>query len=206
MTERPDSEQFLRATLRHFAELRAPGPDRAQSDVPFPKDWFDLPDSFLADFGALFYLASLTTYQRPRPLADLFASFEPPLRLGQYKVFRANGFPRAIITWAGLGPAQERAFAVDHRPLRPEDWNSGPSPWLVDFIAPFGHLDQIVPLLTRNPRLTHVRTLWHNRQGERYRIVEWRRPAGTETVSVRSYGVGQFRRMLDEGGADGNAA
>ena len=208
------SGPFFRATMRHFAEMRSSAPPASARGQAFPKDWFDLPDSFMADFGAMFYLASLTSYHRPRPLADLFASFEAPLRLGQYKLFRSEGFARAGITWAGLSPEAERRFAVDHVGLAPQDWNSGTSVWLVDFLAPFGHVEQIIPVLTQNPDLTCVRTLWHNKDGTRYPIVEWSRPAvedpagGTAggsadgsagaAVQVRSYGVGQFRQMLDE--------
>jgi len=203
MSSETHPDHFFRATMRHFAELRSSGPDRAASSKPFPKDWFDLPEPVMADFGALFFLASLTNYHRARELSDVFAGFESPLRLGQYKIFRSNGYPRAAITWAGLGPEQEYNFAVEHKPLRPEDWNSGASPWLIDFIAPFGHIDQIVPHLSENPDLVHVRTLWHNKLGTRYRIVEWSRPAGEEDVRVRSYGVGQFKRFL-KGGQHGH--
>jgi hemolysin-activating ACP:hemolysin acyltransferase len=87
---------------------------------------------------------------------------------------------------------------VDHRPLEAVDWTSGGSVWLVDFAAPFGHLDQIVPLLTQNPDVRRVRTLWHNKSGERYRIVEWSRAVGAAKVAVKSYGVQQFRKVLDQ--------
>ncbi|RKT32426.1 hemolysin-activating ACP:hemolysin acyltransferase [Roseovarius halotolerans] len=200
MTEKPDSQQFVRATMRHFAELRASGPANPGHGTAFPEDWFDLPADFLSDFGSLFYLASLTRYHRPRPLQDLFACFEPPLRLGQYKLFRSGGHPRAAITWAGLSPQAEYALAIDHRALHPEEWNSGPSLWLVDFIAPFGHIDQIVPLLTHNPEVLRIRTLWHNKPGTRYRIVECSRSAPDAPISIKSYGIGQFKRLLKESG------
>jgi hemolysin-activating ACP:hemolysin acyltransferase len=67
---------------------------------------------------------------------------------------------------------------------------------MVTLAAPFGHVEQIVPMLTANPRETRVRTLWHNRTGERYRILEWSRPLGESVVQVRSYGVAQFARIL----------
>lgn len=191
-----EDEQFLHATLRHFSELRSAGPQHSSSSAPFPDDWFDLPEKALADLGAFFFLAALTRYHRSRSLADLFANFETPMRLGQYKLFRSNGFPRALITWAGLGPDQEFRFAVDHQALKPEDWNSGPSLWLVDFIAPFGHVDQIVPLLTRNPDVLRLRTLWHNKPGTRYRIIEWSRESAESKIEIRSFGAGQFKRML----------
>lgn len=201
MTAQQELSQFFRTTMRHFAELRGSAPASSARGVNFPKDWFDLPDAFLADFGAVFFLASLTSFHRRRTLADLFASFEAPLRLGQYKLFRSNGFARAGITWAGLTPEAERRFAVDHQALEAQDWNGGTSVWLVDFLAPFGHVDQMIPLLTHNPDLTRLRTLWHNKDGSRYRIVEWSRPRPDAEIRVKSYGVGQFRRMLDGGGA-----
>ena len=192
-------DQFFRATLRHFAELRGGGPKNHASSTAFPPDWFDLPPDVLADFGAMLFLASLTQYHRKRALADLFASLEPALRLGQYRIFYSDGFARAAITWAGLSPAAEQKFAVDHHPLDPQDWNSGSAIWLVDFLAPFGHVDQIIPLLTQNPDVTTVRTLHHAMDGQRYRIVEWRRPSADDPVHVHSYGVNHFRKVLMAG-------
>jgi hemolysin-activating ACP:hemolysin acyltransferase len=194
----PENERFFRKTLRHFAEMRNQGPGASTSSESFPVDWFDIPHDKLADYGAMTFLAGLTNYHREQPLARAMHYFEPPLRLGHYKIFRSNGFPRAFITWAGLSPAAERAFAVDHLPLEPEHWTSGSSVWLVDFVAPFGHVDQIVPMLTQNPDLTRVRTLWHNAAGDRYRIVQWSRQPGTSTVEVNSYGVRQFHGILQQ--------
>ncbi|MEZ5913049.1 MAG: toxin-activating lysine-acyltransferase [Paracoccaceae bacterium] len=133
-----DAEDFIRTTLRHFATLRK-NPDSAVGTA-FPKGWFDLPDALWADLGAMFYLTALTGFHRGRSLADALTMLEPPLRLGQYRVFRTpDGQPRAFVSWAGLSAAAERWFAVEHMPLRPEDWNSGPSKWLIDAVAPFGH-------------------------------------------------------------------
>jgi cytolysin-activating lysine-acyltransferase len=194
----PENERFFRKTLRHFAEMRNLGPEPSDAKQSYPADWFDIPQERLADYGAMTFLAGLTNYHRAQTVARMMHYFEPPLRLGHYKMFRANGFPRAFITWAGLSPQTEAAFAVDHRPLEPEDWTSGSSVWLIDFVAPFGHVDEIVPLLTQNPDLTRVRTLWHNKAGDRYRIVQWSRAPGETAVSVNSYGVNQFRALLEQ--------
>lgn len=194
-----DDSVFFRKTIRHFAEMRNIGPEASEASSPFPNDWFDIPEAAMADFGAMSYLCGLTRHHRDNPLSHLLHHIEPAWRLNQYRMFKTNGYARAFITWAGLSPQAEKRFAVDHLPLAPEDWNSGASVWLIDFIAPFGHIDQIIPLLTHNPDLTRVRTLWHNKAGTRYRIVEWSRPAGTQIVSVNSYGVNQFARLLAEG-------
>lgn len=198
MADANRSEHFIRATMRHFAELRSSGPEKAASKKKFPKDWFDLPDPLLADMGALYFLSSLTTYHRKRTLADISGYFEPPIRLNQYRIFRSDNFARAGITWAGLSHDAEKRFAVDHTHLHPEDWNSGTSVWLVDFLSPFGHVDQIVPLLTQNKQLRRVRTMWHNKEGTRYRVVEWSRPPGDTEISVASYGQKQFARLLEQ--------
>lgn len=196
MTDRPRSDHFIRATMRHFAELRAAGPEAVESAQSFPKDWFDLSDAVLSDFGSMVYLSGLTRHHRQQSLANIMSTLEPPLRLGQYRIIRSDGYPRAFLTWAGLGSVQERRFSIEHKALHPEDWNSGPSVWLVDFVSPFGHIEKIVPLLTGNTELQRLRTLWHNRAGSRYRVVEWTRPAPEAKIVVRSYGVGQFARVL----------
>ena len=195
-----EENHFFRATMRHFAHLRSSGPQAADSEQPFPADWFDLPQTTFADFGAMLYLAGLTSYHRPRRLDHLIATMEPALRLGQYKLFYSNGFPRAAITWAGLSSDAEYRFAIENRALEPQDWNSGTSTWLVDFIAPFGHVDQIVPMLTQNPSLTRLRTLFISEDSQRRRVVEWSRPSPDATIRFAAYGLGQFKKMLLEQG------
>lgn len=190
-------DDMIRRTMRHVQVMAQPDPARPETAPPFPDDWFDLPQTLWADLGAMTYLLSLTGWHRRLPLADIAAMLEPPLRLGQYRIFRsAGGHPRAFLTWAGLTAEAEYDFAIRHHPLRPTDWNAGASKWMVTLAAPFGHVEQIVPMLTANPRETRVRTLWHNRTGERYRILEWSRPLGESVVQVRSYGVAQFARIL----------
>ncbi len=192
------SEKFIRQSMRHLARLNQTESRTSLSSASFPKGWFDLPESVLADLGAFFFLASLTPFHRPRTLAVEFASFEPPLRLKQYKIFRSNGFPRAFVTWAGLDPAAERQFAVDGAPLSPGQWNSGPSKWVIDLVAPFGHLEQMIKAFARNERELRIRTLWHNRKGTRARVIEWARASGDTPIKVSSYGQAQFARILDE--------
>lgn len=197
-------EQFFRATMRHFAFQRSTAPLEVASQTRFPPDWFDLPPEVLADYGAVFFLTSLARFHRRRTLDEIFATMEPPLRLGQYRIFYQNGFPRAFLTWAGLSPDCEYRFAVDHIGLDPQDWNSGSSVWLVDFISPFGHIDQIVPMLGANQQTNRVRTLHHNDDRSRYRIVEWWRPSPDVAYDVRSYGQGQFKNLLLQEAIHGN--
>lgn len=194
----PENERFFRKTSRHFAEMRNQGHAHAQVSEGFPQDWFDIPHDSFADFGAMTYLASLVPFHRNNSLARAQFYFEPALRLGQYRMFRSNGFPRAFITWAGLSPRAEMAFAVEHSPLAPEDWTSGNSVWLIDFVAPFGQFDQIIAMLTQNRDITQLRTLWHNKTGEKFRVIQWNREADETSIRMRSFGQNQFRKLLSE--------
>ncbi len=193
-----NKDQFVRATMRHFAFYRSTMPESVGQGVPFPDDWFDLPPDVLADYGAVFFLTALTRYHRRRSLEEVFVTMEPALRLGQYKIFQSGGYPRAFVTWAGLAPDVEKKFSVDHIGLEPHEWNSGTSTWLVDLIAPFGQIDQIVALLGKNHQTNRVRTLHHNADGSRYRVVEWARARVEDPYCVRSFGHGQFRDILKQ--------
>lgn len=195
----PAQDKFIKASLRHLSALQAAGPGASASSVPFPPDWFDIPQAVLADLGAMSFLLSLSPYHAERTLPEAMAQLEPALRLGQYRIYRSNGYPRAFVTWAGLTEGAERRLALQHKPLMPRHWNSGPSKWVIDFVAPFGHARDILRRLTEDHGETRVRTLWHNAKGTRYRIIEWSRPGPEAPIDVRSYGVGQFKKRLDEG-------
>lgn len=194
------SQDFIRASLRHLAVLKD-GPSRAsERPEPFPPDWFDWPQDMLADLGAMSFLAALNPFHQIRTHAQVITGLETPLRLGQYRIFRSGGYPRAFVTWAGLTAEAERRLALDHLPLEAHQWNGGTSKWIIDLVAPFGHLEQVLDMLAHKPDERRVRALWHNRPGTRYRIMEWTRDHDGGPVALASYGVGQFARLMDKGG------
>ncbi len=189
-------EQFVQKSLRHLAELQRAPSATGEKKIPFPDGWFDIPERQLADLGAMYFLTSMSPFHRGRSIAESIAALEPPLRLGQYRLFRSQGHPRAFMTWAGLDDAAEWQFAVDHQPLRPEQWNTGSSKWVIDLIAPFGHIDQVLRMLSKTEQTNRVRTLWHNRKGTRARVIEWARDTLDGDLQVSSYGQHQFARRL----------
>lgn len=195
---RPDGsdDAFIRKSLRHLSELQRQIPSSGEAKRRFPDGWFDLPERQLADLGAMFFLASMSPFHRPRTMAQTIASLEPPLRLKQYHIFRSNGYPRAFLTWAGLNPEAEKDFAVDRTHLRPDQWNSGSSKWVIDLVSPFGHIEQVIRQLQKSEKANRVRTLWHNRAGTRARVIEWERPAAGQDITVQSYGHSQFEKLL----------
>jgi cytolysin-activating lysine-acyltransferase len=87
-------------------------------------------------YGDFLFLAMRSAHHRQMNIANLHMAFEPPLELGQYKVFRFDGIPRGLLTWAWLGPEAERKF-IQGGELSPDDWRSGDHMWLIDLIAPY---------------------------------------------------------------------
>lgn len=164
----------------------------------FPDDWFDLPADVLADWGAIFFLASLSPHHRGYTLGQIFYGFETPLRLKQYYIFRdKKGFARGFTTFAGLSPEAERKFAIEKKPLDPKDWTSGSSFWLIDFVMPFGQTPQAVEKLKSDLPYKRVRTNRIVGDLNTPRIVEWFRRDDT-SVGLNMYKPKQFEKVLEQ--------
>lgn len=96
-------------------------------------------EATLRAMGDATFLAMRSEHHRAMRVANLRAALEPPLVLGQYRLFRFDGVPRAMITWAWLTPAAELSY-VAGGDLGPDDWAGGRSLWLIDLIAPYPRL------------------------------------------------------------------
>ncbi len=146
----------------------------------------------------MFYLAGLTKTHQNRSLAQVLYAFETPFRLGQYQVFRQNGYPRGFVTFAGLSPEAEYHYAVQEKPLMDRDFTSGSSFWIIDLVAPFGQTSQIVDILKQEIPHPRVRTNRMDSDMTRNRIVEWARDESGE-VHMRLYRKKEFERVLQQG-------
>jgi len=87
--------------------------------------------------------------------------------------FDEDGAPAAFVVWANLAPdVEERVFATSKLDLHFSEWNEGSSLWILDLVAPFGHLKYVLQhardVLFRNePRVRFMRQV-----GECGRVVE----------------------------------
>lgn len=144
----------------------------------------------------MMFLASLSHVHRQNTLAQNFYGFETPLRLKQYNIFRdAGGYPRGFATFAGLSPDAERRYAVDQTPLKPEDWTSGPSFWIIDFVMPFGQAPQVIEKLKSDLPYKRVRTNRLPSDLGKPRIVEWFRRED-DSVGLKVYRKADFADVL----------
>ncbi|MBV0913531.1 toxin-activating lysine-acyltransferase [Anianabacter salinae] len=87
-------------------------------------------------FGDLLFLAFRSPRHTQMPLGTLRSYIEPPVHLGQFRIFRFDEVPRGMYTWGWLSDDAARRL-VKGMPLAPEDWHSGDNLWIVDMIAPY---------------------------------------------------------------------
>lgn len=110
--------------------MKAPGGNAPGEGPEFPSA------EKLRLYGDFAFLAMRSAHHRQMSVANMHMAFEPPIELGQFKLFRFDGIPRGLLTWAWLGPEAERRL-VSGGTLSPDDWRSGDHLWLIDVIAPY---------------------------------------------------------------------
>ena len=69
---------------------------------------------------------------------------------GQFRMSHEGGRAVSYVTWANLSEEVEQAYMANPLNLQPKDWNSGEITWIIDFIAPFGHIWPVVHDLRNN--------------------------------------------------------
>ncbi|UOA26413.1 toxin-activating lysine-acyltransferase [Pseudosulfitobacter sp. DSM 107133] len=90
----------------------------------------------LRAYGDFLFLAFRSDWHQRMTMANLRSAFEAPIALDQYRIFRFDGVPRGLITWARMSAEAERKYVAGEL-LDPEDWQSGDRLWLIDMIAPY---------------------------------------------------------------------
>jgi len=94
-------------------------------------------DAQIRAYGELTFLYLRSERHKNDPLWFFRLYVQPAIDLRFCKTFRFDGVPRGAITWALLGPGAEIKM-YDAQPLEPSDWASGPMPWIMEIIAPYG--------------------------------------------------------------------
>jgi cytolysin-activating lysine-acyltransferase len=77
-------------------------------------------------------------------LADLEWMAMPPILLQQFRMFYAKDKPIGVILWAYVNDEVAERLTAGTTRMRPQDWKSGDTLWVVDVIAPFGGTDEML--------------------------------------------------------------
>lgn len=100
--------------------------------------------------GTVSWLMLAAPSTRHTLLSDLEWRVMPALVLNQAKIYMREDTPVAYVSWARLSPEVARRFrAMPHR-LAPGEWKCGPEVWLVDVLAPFGGIQEVMRDLRAN--------------------------------------------------------
>lgn len=99
-------------------DIEAPSPDRLRA------------------YGDMMFLAFRSPRHARMAVGQLRDYLEPPLLLGQFRLFRFDGVARGLYTWGWLDADAERRLITGDG-LRPEDWTSGDRLWITDIMAPY---------------------------------------------------------------------
>jgi cytolysin-activating lysine-acyltransferase len=82
-------------------------------------------------------------------LADLEWLVLPAIMNGQYKLFQAENRPVGFAVWAYVSDDVQKRLAKGAGKLAGQDWRSGKNLWLIDVVAPFGQVEQMLADLKR---------------------------------------------------------
>ena len=100
--------------------------------------------------GEITTLLMCSNLHRKYFVDDIGTEFIPPINLNQFRLYKKNTEPIALVTWAFLTKELEEKYATGDYSLRPKDWNAGDRGWIIDFLAPFGHAKEVIKDLKNN--------------------------------------------------------
>lgn len=104
----------------------------------------------LPAMGPVIMLYLQSSHRRYQFIADLEWLLLPPLVLGQCKLYMKKEYPISFVSWAFLDEAAEKRLFANGGKLRPEDWKSGDRLWLMDIVAPFGGVENMLRDIQKN--------------------------------------------------------
>lgn len=94
--------------------------------------------------GEITWLMSQSPVHKQLFIGDLEWFAMPAILLEQFRVFYGPDAPAAVAFWANVSEETEQRLQGGAGKLRPDEWNNGDRPWLIEVVAPFGAQDEIL--------------------------------------------------------------
>ncbi len=104
----------------------------------------------LPAMGPVIMLYMQSSHRRYQFIGDLEWLLLPPLVTGQCKLYMKKDYPISFISWAFLDEAAEKRLFQNGGKLRPEDWKCGDRLWIIDVVAPFGGVENMLRDIQKN--------------------------------------------------------
>lgn len=77
-------------------------------------------------------------------IADTDWSVMPPIIVDQCRLYSRSQIPFAFVTWAKVSEEVHQRLLLGQPKIAPHEWQSGSYVWLMDIVAPFGHLEETI--------------------------------------------------------------
>lgn len=82
-------------------------------------------------------------------MADIDWILVPPVILDQCRLYTKDEIPFAFFTWANVSDAVDQRLRSGVPRIAPHEWQSGEHLWLIDAVAPFGQLEEMIAELRK---------------------------------------------------------
>lgn len=99
--------------------------------------------------GEITWLMSQSPIHKQLFISDLEWFAMPAILLEQFRIWNGPNSPAAVALWATVSPETEARLEAGASKLRPDEWQNGDRPWLIDLVAPFGAVDEILVDLSK---------------------------------------------------------
>ncbi|WP_319240965.1 toxin-activating lysine-acyltransferase [uncultured Propionivibrio sp.] len=77
-------------------------------------------------------------------VSDIDWAILPPVVLDQCRLYLKDSLPCAFFSWAFVDGAVADRLRTGQSKLAPHEWNVGEDVWVIDAVAPFGQLDEML--------------------------------------------------------------
>lgn len=100
--------------------------------------------------GEITWLMTQSPLHKQLFIGDLEWFAMPAVLLEQFRVWNGPNSPAAVALWATVSAETEARLEAGGAKLRPDEWRNGDRAWLIDLVAPFGGVDEILADLSQS--------------------------------------------------------
>ncbi|MEZ5644098.1 MAG: toxin-activating lysine-acyltransferase [Burkholderiaceae bacterium] len=119
-------------------------PEKAQEILAFAKDQAHQLFQKLPMLGPVSWLLMQQSQTRHSLISELEWRVLPALMQDQAKLYMRGDAPLAYVSWARLSPDVAQRYRQTPHRLTFQDWQSGDQIWLIDLVAPFGGVANVM--------------------------------------------------------------
>lgn len=121
--------------------------------------------------GKISWIWSFSPLHKDWPVSIMAINVIPAILHRQYYILMENDLPVAYCSWARLNLQNEVKYIKNTNSLSPDDWNSGDRNWFIDWVAPFGHNNQLYRIMRKkfpDELFRSIRVTKNNNTGKIY--------------------------------------